>query len=194
MLSSQGCIGRRGRCPTVRAGIIPATSVELAGLAILPPQTIISLPVQTGSVPVSGIGALVGAGSYPAIRARIVSAAGTQVETSPPTPDDHFTAGPYGRVRISCGRRVSDGGVRPSICDRIVCAACIQRTDIIRGAAPDNHFAAGPDCRVKVSALRVRWRCSSLSNYPCWDCICRLYSSAVAPPQTIISLPVQTAV
>ncbi len=34
------------------------------------------------------------------------------------------------------------------------------------------------------------------SKYPCWDCICRRCSNRLVttPPQTIISLPVQTAV
>ena len=65
-------------------------------------------------------------------------------------------------------------------------------------SAPDDHFTAGPDCRVKVSGLRVRWWCWWLSNCRCRDCICRRCSIIVVavkdPPQTIISLPVHTAV
>ena len=44
---------------------------------------------------------------------------------------------------------------------------------------------------------RARWWCWWLSNYPCWDCIsrrCSNRSPSSTPPQTIISLPVQTAV
>ena len=41
-----------------------------------PPQTIISLPVQTARVRVSGSGRVGGAGGYPTIRAGIVSPAG----------------------------------------------------------------------------------------------------------------------
>ena len=43
----------------------------------------------------------------------------------------------------------------------------------------------------------ARWSWWWLSNYPCWDCICRRCSNSaitIVPPQTIISLPVQTAV
>ena len=64
-------------------------------------------------------------------------------------------------------------------------------------SAPDDHFTAGPDCRVTVSGSRARWWCWWLSNCPCWDCISRRCSNSwrhLHPPQTIISLPVQTAV
>ena len=41
----------------------------------------------------------------------------------------------------------------------------------------------------------AHWSCWWLSNYPCWDCISRRYLKRRGqPPQTIISLPVQTAV
>ena len=65
-------------------------------------------------------------------------------------------------------------------------------------STPNDHFTAGPDCRVTVLAQWARWWCWSPSNYPCWDCIFRLCSDrpivGASPPQTIISLPVQTAV
>ena len=41
----------------------------------------------------------------------------------------------------------------------------------------------------------ARWSCWWLSSYPCWDCISRRCSKrGNSPPQTIISLPVHTAV
>ena len=64
-------------------------------------------------------------------------------------------------------------------------------------STPDDHFTAGPDCRVMRLGQRARWSCWWLSNYPCWDCISRRCSTGGwrhTPPQTIISLPVQTAV
>ena len=63
-------------------------------------------------------------------------------------------------------------------------------------SAPDDHFAAGPDCRVKLRAegalvVLVAVQLSVLGLYlpPVFK---RLKPSN--PPQTIISLPVQTAV
>ena len=63
-------------------------------------------------------------------------------------------------------------------------------------SAPDNHLTAGPDCRVKESRNGRISRCWSLSSYQCSG----LYRPPVFkklvpsnPPQTIISLPVQTA-
>ena len=61
-------------------------------------------------------------------------------------------------------------------------------------AAPDDHFAASPDCRVTVPG---GWREESATRYP------TVYAGIVlpagvhiggSPPQTIISLPVHTAV
>ena len=46
-------------------------------------------------------------------------------------------------------------------------------------------------------AHRAHWWCWWLSKYQCWDCISRQCSNTpqpYTPPQTIISLPVQTAV
>ena len=44
--SGTGRVGGAGGCPTIRAGIVSPASVKQA-VAMLPPQTIISLPVQT---------------------------------------------------------------------------------------------------------------------------------------------------
>ena len=64
-------------------------------------------------------------------------------------------------------------------------------------SAPNDHFTAGPDCRMNVSdggRVGRGWSLSRLS-------VLGLYLPPVleaamppAPPQTIISLPVQTAV
>ena len=45
-VSASGRVGRAGGCPTVRAGIVSPAGVQIAA-APCPPQTIISLPVQT---------------------------------------------------------------------------------------------------------------------------------------------------
>ena len=82
----------------------------------------------------------------PTVRAGIVSGPSVQpavTTTSDPTPDDHFTAGPDCRVRLSCGRRVGGAGGNPSICVWIIAAAGIQIVTLVV-AAPDDHLAAGP--------------------------------------------------
>ena len=44
-VSGSGRVGGAGGCPTIRAGIVSPAGVHVVGS--LPPQTIISLPVQT---------------------------------------------------------------------------------------------------------------------------------------------------
>ena len=69
-------------------------------------------------------------------------------------------------------------------------------TRFVTISTPDDHFAAGPDCGVIVSAFR---RVGSAGGCP--EFVLGLYLPPVfegpfgtCPPQTIISLPVQTAV
>ena len=64
-------------------------------------------------------------------------------------PDDHFTAGPDCRVKVSAQRArwwcwwLSN----------YPCWDCIsRRCSSMPLSAPDDHFTAGPDCRVTVSA------------------------------------------
>ena len=158
-----------------------------------------------------------------------------------PTPDDHFTAGPYCRVNGSGSRRISRAGRRPTIRARIVSATGV----ITKLSTPDDHFIPGPHCRVTEPR---RWRVGCASGYPAirtgivspavlkslspchprrsFQCRSRLPCdasrptgalvvlvavqlsvlgivssarveieiAAIRPPQTIISLPVQTAV
>ena len=65
-------------------------------------------------------------------------------------------------------------------------------------STPDDHFTASPDCRVKDRAVGalvvlVAVQLSVLGLYlpPVFRSV---EASAIHPPQTIISLPVQTAV
>ena len=68
----------------------------------------------------------------------------------------------------------------------------------IISSAPDDHFTAGPDCRVKVLGQRARWsvlvavQLSVLGLY--LPPVFKSGAGDATPPQTIISLPVQTAV
>ena len=112
------------------------------------------------------------------------------------TPDDHFTAGPDCRVTDSA-QWARWWCWWPS---NYPCRDCISRRcssnghDII--SAPDDHFTAGPDCRVTVSASgRVGGAggCPTIRAGIVSPAGVQSTPESV-PPQTIISLPVQTAV
>ena len=91
----------------------------------------------------------------PGVRAGIVSPAGVRgMETRRSAPDDHFAAGPYGRVRSALGRVGRAGGC-PTVGAGIVSSAGVQKRAASR-SAPDDHFTAGPDCRVTSLAERAR--------------------------------------
>ena len=63
-------------------------------------------------------------------------------------------------------------------------------------SAPDDHFAAGPHCRVKVSGsgrAGGAGRCPTVGAGIVSPAGVE-NAAAVGPPQTIISLPVHTAV
>ena len=109
----------------------------------------------------------------------------------PTAPYNHFAAS---SLPCENGGTGCDGEIdrSPTICERIVSAAGIQTR--ARTTTPHDHFAARPDCRVK----RTRARRVDVLLAPT---ICeRVVHSAriqvvaiAAPPQTIISRPVQTA-
>ena len=142
-VSAGGRVGSAGRHPTVGAGIVSPPGVQIAAVNS-PPQTIISLPVQTALCRCRLEGApgvlVVAQLSVPGLYLPPVLAIGVAA------PDDHFTAGPHCRVKVSAGGRAGGAGGGPTICDGV------------------------------VSAHRCLKRCRR------------------SPPQTIISLPVQTAV
>ena len=80
------------------------------------------------------------------------------------------------------------------------CWDCIFR-QCSKGHRRQIHPRRSFHCRSRLPCDRfgqwARWSCWWLSNYPCWDCISRQCSKSCVPsypPQTIISLPVQTAV
>ena len=111
------------------------------------------------------------------------------------TPDDHFTAGPHCRVTASGIGRVGGAGGCPTVGAGIVSPAGVQNRRR-HHSAPDDHFAAGPHCRVTLSG---RGRVGGAGGCPTIGA--GIVSPAGVqirpasyPPQTIISLPVQTAV
>ena len=110
-------------------------------------------------------------------------------------PDDHFAAGPHRRVRVAGGGRVGGAGGCPTVGAGIVSPASVQDSRC-RYSAPDDHFAAGPDCRVIVAGSG---RVGGAGGCP--TVRAGIVSAAgvqeslpSSPPQTIISLPVHTAV
>ena len=144
------------------------------------------------------------ASGRPTVRAGIVSAAGVQLVAAESitisAPHDHFTATPHclceglGQTGAFVG-----AGCCPTIGAGIISAPGVQlHTGKYATSTPDDHFAAGPDCRVlstgQLRRIDGRWW---LSNYRSPGCICRRCSNRdmppLRPPQTIISLPVQTA-
>ena len=131
------------------------------------------------------------------IRAGIVSTASAgRVEAIPAAPDDHLTAGPDCRMVVSGSGRVGGAGGRPTVGAGIVSASGVQ-TGAVVISAPDDHFAASPQRRViepgsgRVGGAggRPTVRARIVSARRCSDCRC-----CQCPPQTIISLPVHTAV
>jgi len=81
------------------------------------------------------------------------------------SPDDHFAASPYGRVRVSAGGCVRDTGAGPTVSAGVISPPGVQVVPpgIIKGATPNDHFIASPYRRMKASASGgVR----SASGYP----------------------------
>ena len=94
-----GRIGGAGGCPAICAGIVSPTSVQTA-LVPTPPQTIISLPVQTAVCANRALGALV---ALVAVQLFVLGlylppVFNSMAHRSHSAPDDHFTAGPHCRV------------------------------------------------------------------------------------------------
>ena len=112
------------------------------------------------------------------------------------SPDDHFIASPHCRVTGSGSGRVGGAGGCPTIRAGIVSPAGVQITaDII--SSPDDHFTASPHGCVIASASRRVDSARGCPTIRARDCIFRRCSSMLdvtIPPQTIISLPVHTAV
>ena len=120
--SGLGRVGGGGGCPTVRAGIIPATGVYNIGVVKPAPDDHFAAGPHCCVIGYSG--RISGAGCCPAIGARVVSPAGTVGVTS--TPNDHFATRPHCRVTVSSGGRVGEADGRPTAAARVVPCAVIQ--------------------------------------------------------------------
>src|SRR5215510_14797143 len=110
-------------------------------------------------------------------------------------PDNHLTAGPDCCVRCSCAGRVCRAGACPIVRPKMVSAASVEFLQSLI-PAPHNHLTAGPDCGVEESGSGRVCRAGA-----CPTVRVRIVSSAgvqviraITSTQTIISLPVKTAV
>ena len=98
-----------------------------------------------------------------------------------------------GRLGVIVGIAMASAGTWPPVSDHIF-RRCSRGVVV---SPPDDHFAAGPDCRVKVSRSgRIGGAggrptvCAGLYLPP----VFKTGAADSRPPQTIISLPVHTAV
>jgi len=116
--SGNGRIGEAGGCPTVRASVISAACVKLErrGVAESAPDDHFT-PGPHCRVIGSASGRVSDAGSCPAIRAWVVSAARVQtvVRDVEAAPDHHFAAAPDPGVTVSANGRVGRAGGDPAI-------------------------------------------------------------------------------
>jgi len=155
----------------------------------------VGIGVGVGDAVGVAVGANVGVGVGDGATLRAISPASVQIGSEvSSTPDDHFMACPDRCVRSSGRGRVGRVGSCPGICHRIVSSTGVKSA--AHRSAPNDHFAAGPDRRVKISGTR---RVRSGSGRPNVS-VGIISPAGVQPrgdavsPQTIISMPVQTAV
>ena len=91
------------------------------------------------------------AGGSPTIRVGIISATGVKIESRAAknaSPDDHFTGGPQGCVRVARRGCIVEACGDPTVRARVVSAAGIGIIECFIHSAPDNHLIASPDYRV----------------------------------------------
>ena len=154
--SRNGRAGGTDYCPGVRCRIVPAAGVQgIESVRTAPDNHFTARPDCGVRVPRRGCIASVD--GSPAICDGIILSASVQVLVAivikGPTPDDHFTAGPYSRVPSSTGGDVGSACGCPSICAGILPATVDQITFEAVVSTPDDHFAAGPHCRVQCSGF-----------------------------------------
>ena len=107
-----------------------------------------------------------------------------------PAPDDHFTVGPDCRMKPSTIRCLGGTSGSPTVGARIVSPAGVKP----RKSSPNDHFIAGPHGGVIASGVgrvyllvAVQLSVPGLYLPPLFNIV------VMIPPQTIISVPVQTA-
>ena len=195
-----GRVGGAGRCPTIRAGIVSPAGVQIGVYhhKSTPDDHFTAGP--DCRVTDSGIGRVVGADGCPTIRAGIVSPASVErIKVISSAPHDHFTAGPHCRVTGSASGRVDGAGGCPTIRARDCIFRRCSKPTLLVHIRPKQSFhcpSTLPCDSIEQSGALVVLVAVQLS-------VLGLYLPPVfedrkmatgTPPQTIISLPVQTAV
>ena len=162
-----------------------------------PPQTIISLPVQTAVWSVRASGALV---VLVAVQVSVLGLYRPPVFNRPlvPTPPQTIISLPI-QTAVCANRalrRISGAGGCPGVRAGIVSPTSVKFDGARSHSAPDDHFTAGPQWRVEGSRLgRISGAggCPGVSAGIVSPTSVKNAAVAKAAP-TIISLPVQTAV
>ena len=196
-LAPYGCVRRSGSNPTIRPRIVSAAGIQIVDVKRSAPHDhFTSSPYCRARRATSRrVGQT---GRNPTVCHWIISATSARIAVAVVTaPDDHFTASPYGRGIGERNRRVDGGGSNPIICDRIdICCQCSN--SCCHRIHPRQSF------HCHSTLLCERWRAAGGSEkgvatqvsvlglyLPPVFCWSRLL---LVPPQTIISLPVHTAV
>ncbi len=143
-------------CPTVRAGIVSAAGMQIVHRITSTPNNHFATGPHRAVLP-SSLGRVDGAGRRPTVTAGIVSAASIKVAittTSDSAPDDHLAARPDRRVIGSHGRCISGAGRCPTVGNRTVSAASVQKLAGRGEPAPDDQLATCPHRALTASCLR----------------------------------------
>ena len=215
-LSGRGRVSRAGGYPTIGAGIVSPAGVRVAHVSKSAPNNHFAAGPHS-RVKVSSVRHVGGAGRCPRIRnawswcpgsrwcrsrrrrpgLRAISPAGVRTPGIN-SPQTIISLPVQTAVWLFSGsRRVGDAGGCPTIGAGIVSPAGVEGRRCHNRFRPRRSFRCQSRLPCDRLGQRARWWCWWLSNYPCWDCISRRCSKALmpsSPPQTIISLPVQTAV
>ena len=163
-----GSVSDARGCPTIGAGIVSCTGVEIMLAADVQKYPTPNDHFAAGPhrrMRVSGGGCVGKAGRCPTIGVWVISPAGVQKQAADvrgSAPDDHFAADPDCRVTESGSRHAGSTGGCPTVNAGVVSPASVY---IVRAiiSAPDNHLATGPDGRVLIPG---RGRAAGARRYP----------------------------
>ena len=135
--------------------MLVAVQLSLPGLYLppvvskLPPQTIISSPVQIAVCSSREVGTLTLLVAVQLFGTGIIFSSGVQhFGPIKPTPNDHFSASPNGCMRISFSGRVRSRRGYPTVRAGIVSSAGVRRILGRKRSAPHDHFISTPHRRV----------------------------------------------
>ena len=194
-VSGSGRVGGAGGCPTVRAGIVSAAGVQIVAGLVRPRRSFHC----RSTLPCERIGQRARWWCWWLSNCRcwdcICPPVFKKLRVVIIRPRRSF----HCRSRLPCERLGQRARWWCWWLSNCPCWDCISRqcsSSCRRSVRPRRSFHCRSTLPCDSSRSRARWWCWWLSNYLCWDCISRRCSNRLPsyPPQTIISLPVQTAV